>query len=267
MGCANVVLLFLGKCSRLKTSSDPHGPEAIATADVVQGAAPLTVTVLPPAPINLKQFTSWPGSQSDIQFIWQNDEKSNSIQKRDDAKLNDAGEMDIGQGAFLAVSVNEQLLTACKKTNQLTVEAVITISKMDQGGPARIISFSKDSNRRNFTLGQEGNNIVMRLRTPRTGANGLSPQVTVCPITQNKSMHIVISYYPGNLFCYFNGELVYQGSDIQGDFSNWESCFLIFGDEHSGSRNWVGRIKNVSIYNRFVGSEEAMYKFMLLNLQ
>jgi len=236
------------------------------TDDVgVSASTALAVTVLPAVPGDLNKYKKWPGSTSDLQFVWQNDIESSKVKVRGDAIISDAGEMIIGQGAFIGQDVNEQLLSACQVTNQLTVEGLITISNIGQGGPARIISFSKDTDRRNFTLGQEGNNIVMRLRTPQTGANGLNPQVSVCPITPNESMHIIVSYYPDNLFCYLNGELVYQGSDIRGDFSNWEACFLIFGDEMTGNRNWNGKIKNISIYNRFVGPAEAGYKYKLLN--
>ncbi|NQT26101.1 hypothetical protein HQ585_12145 [candidate division KSB1 bacterium] len=202
-----------------------------------------------------------------MQFIWQNNAYSNMIESRDEAIISDAGEMVIGKGAFVACDINDKLLSACQKTNQVTIEGVITITNIDQTGPARIISFSKDTNRRNFTLGQQDKNIVMRLRTPRTGLNGLSPQVSVCQITPNESMHVVISYYPGNLYCYLNGKIVYQGSDVRGDFSNWEPCFLIFGDEYSGGRNWIGKISNVSIYNRFVGPEEAGHKYKLLKIE
>jgi len=232
--------------------------------DGLSASTALAVTVLPPAPKDLSDFPTWPGSKSYMQFIWQNDKEFNTIEARDDAKINDDGEMVIGKGAYVARDINDKLLRACQKTNQVTIEGTITISKMDQAGPARIISFSKNSNIRNFTLGQENENIVMRLRTPHTGANGMNPQVSVCKITPNEPMHIVISYYPGNLYCYLNGKLVYQGSDVDGDFSNWEPCHLIFGDEYSGGRNWAGKIKNVSIYNRFVGREEAEYKYKLL---
>ena len=301
------------------TPGEKIRPEAVASADVIHGAAPLTVnfsssshgnmhwdfgdgsrseesnpthvfqelgrylvtltvtddegltattalaiTVMPPAPKNLSQFTSWPGSTSDLQFIWQNYKNSNTIEARDDAQISEAGEMLIGNGAFIARGMNEKLLRACKKTNQLTIEGVITISNFDQGGPARIITFSKDASRRNFTLGQEGKNIIMRLRTPQTGANGLNPQVTVCQITPNEPMHIVVSYYPGKLYCYLNGDLIYQSSDVRGDFRNWEPCSLLFGNENTGGRNWIGKIQNVSIYNRFVGPEEALIKYKLL---
>jgi hypothetical protein len=236
---------------------------SVTDDDGLSSSTTLIIRVLPPAPKNLNEFSVWPGTKQDIQFLWNNDVTSNAIESQNDAKISNVGEMIIGNGAYLGKNINDNLLKACQKSNQLTIEGVITISKMDQSGPARIISFSKDSGRRNFTLGQEGEYIVMRLRTPRTGVNGLNPQVSVCQITPNEPMHIVVSYYPGNLYCYLNGKLVYQGSDIKGDFRNWEACSLIFGDEITGDRNWVGKIKNISIYSRFIGPEEAALKYNL----
>lgn len=241
-----------------------HVTLTVTDDDGLSATTVLTITVLPPTPDGLSKFKSWPGSKSGILFMWHNDEASNSIQPRGDAQIIAGGEMVIGDGAFVADGINEKLLEACKESNQVTIEAEITVSDMDQAGPARIISFSKDTSRRNFTLGQEGENIVMRLRTPWTGENGIDPQVEVCQITPDRPMHIVISYYPGNMSAYLNGELVYQGSEVHGDFSNWEPCHLIFGDEYSSDRNWVGQIRSIAIYNRFVGPEEALVKYKLL---
>ncbi len=236
----------------------------VTDEDGMSASTALAITVLPAAPQNLYTFKTWPGSEDHLQYIWKNETESGALEVRGKAKVYSSGELEIGEGAFLAQGVNEELQRACQQTNQLTIEAVVTVSKTDQSGPARIISFSKDTARRNFTLGQEGEQIVMRLRTPRTGLNGQNPQVSVCPISPDESMHIVVSYYPGNLYCYLNGDLIYQGSEVLGDFSNWEPCSLIFGDEYSGDRNWTGKISNIAIYNRFVGPEEAVYKHRLL---
>ncbi len=96
----------------------------------------------------------------------------NEIEPRDNASIED-GQLNLTDGAFLAKSVNETLLAACQRHNQLTLECVVTTDNLNQSGPARIISFSSDITHRNFTLGQDGNRFAMRLRTPRTGENGL----------------------------------------------------------------------------------------------
>ena len=77
--------------------------------------------------------------------------------------------MVLSEGAFLAEDANTDLLTACRKSNELSVEAVIRPDRLDQTGPARIVTFSSDSGNRNFTLGQQNDSLVFRLRTPSTG--------------------------------------------------------------------------------------------------
>lgn len=64
------------------------------------------------------------------------------------------------------------LIQACQETNAITVEAWIKSHNESQDGPARIITLSRDSGERNFTLGQDGNSLVLRLRTTNTSVNG-----------------------------------------------------------------------------------------------
>ncbi len=242
----------------------------------ISSTTSLSIVVIPSSPGDLGKYKNWPGSNSGLVFLWSNDRESNlivddegrtvrvcAIEPRGNAEIGSAGEMQIGQGAFLAKSVNDHLLKACKLSNQLTVEVVITTSSLKQGGPARIITFSRDTGNRNFTLGQDGDNLVLRLRTPSTGSNGLNPQVYFGEIKVGEPTHVIVSYFPGYVYCYINGKLTYSGTEIQGDFINWEPCHLLFGDEYSGGRNWQGKLKGVAIYNRFVSPKEAVQKYNL----
>ncbi len=48
-----------------------------------------------------------------------------------------------------------------------------------QRGPARIVSVSSDSGHRNLTLGQQGDALTIRLRTPSSGYNGEKPEMII----------------------------------------------------------------------------------------
>jgi hypothetical protein len=50
---------------------------------------------------------------------------------------------------------------------------------VNQVGPARIVSNSVDFVQRNLTIGQQDENLIVRLRTPHTGASGAAPQIVV----------------------------------------------------------------------------------------
>ncbi len=295
-------------------------PEAKASADVLQGSAPLTVTfsaagdlahhwtfgngttstesnpthvyeslgryiatltvmdeegdtattslaihVLPEAPADLGMHREFPGSRDGLVFLWDSAlEDGEDVESRSAAKISEDGQMDLTDGAFLTENVNETLLAACQASNQLTLECLVTTDNLDQSGPARIISFSNDATHRNFTLGQNGNRFAVRIRTPRTGTNAMNGEFSFGEIEADKPMHVLVSYFDRNVYCYIDGELVHVSNGIQGDFSNWKLYPLLFGDEASGGRNWEGKLSHVAIYSRFVGVEEAAHKFKLV---
>ena len=126
------------------------------------------------------------------------------------------------------------------------------------------MAFSSDEKNRNFTLGQERENLILRLRTPTTGKEALSPQVTLCTLGMNIKTHIIITYMDGNLFIYKNGKLESYMQDIRGDFSPWESkAQFIIGDELTGDCAWRGTMYNIAIYSRFITEQEAQFKYQI----
>lgn len=60
-------------------------------------------------------------------------------------------------------------------------EILLTVQTADlqQNGPARILSYSFDTGLRNFTLGQEGPDLILRVRSPMSGENGASPEFVI----------------------------------------------------------------------------------------
>ncbi len=211
----------------------------------------------------------WPSHPEGLVFLWENASRQNEIRlagqknpaicsatPRGHARFGRGFEMNLKNGSFVAEGMNDIILDACKTSNELTVEVVLTSDSLNQRGPARIITFSTDQASRNFTLGQEGGSLVFRVRTPQTGENAL-PQVVLGTINAGTPAHVVVSYRPGEFACYLNGERVSVPPLIDGDFSNWTPQSLVFGDELNLARNWSGRISNVAIYNRVMHSEEA----------
>ncbi len=165
--------------------------------------------------------------------------------------------MDVAGGAFTVSGADDAILAACKKTNRLSIEAVFASASRDQKGPVRIVTFSSNASSRNFTLGQEGGKLVLRLRTPSTGANATNPQVELCVLPDERPHHVVVTYEPGRLLCYLDGRQVLSTGAVQGNFSNWEAHHLLLGDEWDGGRDWAGTIETAAIFNRVLGLEEA----------
>ncbi|MBN2476383.1 MAG: DUF4038 domain-containing protein [Pirellulales bacterium] len=65
-----------------------------------------------------------------------------------------------------------KLIEAVKRSKALTIEAWIKPENTTQAGPARIVTVSRDSGGRDFTLGQNGGAYEVRFRTTATSPNG-----------------------------------------------------------------------------------------------
>ncbi|MHB8866288.1 MAG: LamG-like jellyroll fold domain-containing protein [Pirellulaceae bacterium] len=66
----------------------------------------------------------------------------------------------------------DKIAQAISRSGELTLEAWVKPANMTQSGPARIVTFSADTSRRNFTLGQAGGEYEVRFRTTATSPNG-----------------------------------------------------------------------------------------------
>ncbi|MBW4634196.1 MAG: VanZ family protein [Iphinoe sp. HA4291-MV1] len=84
-----------------------------------------------------------------------------------------------------------------RETSQFTIMTTVATANIAQTGPARIISLSGDSLHRNFTLGQQGTNLDLRLRTPMTGANGADTKLTIPGIFADTNLHHIVITYSG----------------------------------------------------------------------
>lgn len=233
---------------------------------------------LPPVkPIDLASLKSWPGDGPGLVLAWRRgfgrdrivstvDKAANRwrLATRDNARLGESGELQTAGGAFVVGGAAKTLLEACRRTNQLSIEVVLSTANTEQFGPARIVSFSVDPYNRNFTLGQDRDQLVLRLRTPQTGENGMRPETKLCSIEAGRWKHVVVTYRDGQLVCYRNGREVSRTSAVRGDFSNWTELHLLLGDEWEDHRHWHGRIERVAVFNRVVSADEVKKRFMLI---
>ena len=206
----------------------------------------------------------WPASTRDLLFLW---ERRNALPRgglrpaklkaRGKARYGPKGEMLVTDGAFIAEGFDKAILDACKESNQLSLQASISPAEPRQSGPARIISFSTDGGERNFSLCQSYDRLVFRLRTPFTGRNGSPPEPSLFTMNGDGPFHVVVTYQPGVLTCYVDGEQTLKTNRVNGDFSNWTDQHLLFGDEYEDSRDWDGAISGVAIYSRALPPDEA----------
>ena len=215
---------------------------------------------------------SWSPATNGLVMAWESENGSDKIisagggpdwrfKPRGKAKFADNGVMQLERGAIVVVGGDETLLEACKISNELSIEIIFTAARKQQFGPARIVTFSSNANSRNFTLGHEGDHLILRLRTPRTGNNGSPPETKLAAVTEGTPQHVVVTYGDGLLNCFVNGKRVVEDLKLRGDFSNWGKHHLLLGDEYDGKRDWAGSVQRLGLYSRALDAVEIQERY------
>eukprot|EP00913_Durusdinium_trenchii_P010859 g10188.t1 len=155
-----------------------------------------------------------------------------------------------------------RLVSAIRKSGEITIEAWVRPAKLDQTGPARMVTISKNANERNVTLGQDRNRFETRLRTTKTSKNGIPATTSPAGSLSARLMHVVYSRNrAGQARIHIDGKQRAQRR-VAGTTSNWNGAFrLALGNELSGDRPWLGTFYLVAIYNRALSPKEIESNF------
>ncbi len=180
--------------------------------------------------------------------------------KKNQVKWNDnsPGLHFIGEGQVISSSRNE-LYKNLISAEGFSLEIWLSSANNHQRGPARIVSYSLDYSYRNFTLGQEGSDLIMRLRTENTNLNGTEPSLIIEDVFRYpKPIHLVVSYNLIEQSVYVNGIVKATSIIPGGNITNWDPGYpLILGNEATGDRPWLGEISYLAIYNRSLHAQEV----------
>ncbi|QBG45974.1 hypothetical protein EGM51_00550 [Verrucomicrobia bacterium S94] len=144
------------------------------------------------------------------------------------------------------------------ESRAFSLDVVLEPFSAEQYGPARIITYSRDPLAWNFTLGQQGEDVVFRLRTCENdaGIGGVEFQGDAIFSTL-RPLHLAITYDGVKTRLYVDGILRAESHLIQGNFRNWgKNHRLVIHDEVTGGRFWNGRIYRFLIYNRRLTEKE-----------
>ena len=192
-----------------------------------------------------------------------NDHPINLRIEKPDSVKRESGQLSIQNTTLIrALKPHQRLVESIKQSNSLTLEVWLKPQNTNQSGPARILTFSKNSVLRNFTLGQEKNKYDVRIRTQQSSSNGL-PSISSKPGTAtNKTTHVVFTRdRDGTANLWINGELN-SSKQLGGSFANWDTDMqLAIGDEITGSRPWKGLIYFAAIYRRALNKNEIKSRY------
>ena len=175
-----------------------------------------------------------------------------------------AGSLEIvAETQIFTESDTRRLVEVIQRSGTMTLEAWIRPSKLEQLGPARIVTFSGNSSQRNFTLGQDGANYDVRYRTTETGRNGTPSLASSKYRLTDTLTHVVYSRNrSGRASLYINGQLN-ATTQVTGSLSNWAPMKLGLGNELGGQRPWLGELYLVALYDRELRAQEVANHFDL----
>lgn len=178
--------------------------------------------------------------------------------------LEDSRGVEIRSTAGIQSSLSaEKIYNVMKGGSGITLEVWLTTKHLNQKGPARIISYSANKLRRNFTIGQQERDLIVRLRTTKTDLNGRNPELSVGDVfDHNHPQHIVVTYDYSEEKVYVDGQLRVASTVLSGDFSNWNPTYpFLIGNERTGNRPWIGKLFLVALYNRALSEEEVVQNY------
>ena len=150
----------------------------------------------------------------------------------------------------------------------ITIEAWIKPLNNTQSGPARIVTFSQNSENRNFTLGQSSNYYNQRFRTSLNPGNGTNPSLSTPANSIEaipKLQHVVYTRNSSGTANFYIDKLKVQTVEVPGDGSNWVGSydFGLFNETNypTDTRTWLGDIFLVAIYDKALSDIEIAQNF------
>jgi hypothetical protein len=159
-----------------------------------------------------------------------------------------------------------KLIEAARARDAFSVELWVTPATTNQGGPSRIVSISLDSQARNFTIGHDYGEMVLRLRAANTGRNGYvgsgGGDVYYPGVITTSQLHLVVTYDGTELRAYKDGNLLLVTAYVSGDLDTWADAMpLILGNEVGGDRRFHGTYHLLAFHDRALSADEAQGNF------
>jgi hypothetical protein len=183
-----------------------------------------------------------------------------------------SGALTIEAPVDIKTAANTRLVTPCKATDEVTIEAWVTSTVTSQAGsspvgqPARVVTFAvQNLSSHLIGIGQLNTEWVGQVRTDAAGldTHGGTPLLSGGSVTAGKLTHLVLTSTTSERSFYVDGVRVFD--DRGGLLDAWTTSYTLDfgGDPSSGvtpgiARNaWFGSIHLVAMYERALTAQEV----------
>ena len=152
-------------------------------------------------------------------------------------------------GHSALISSSAQAWVAAAVDNQeLHVRIEARTTDVNQDGPARILTVSRNVYDSALLVGQQGDDLVMELRHPNSDGLG-NPPLTVSGAFSDEHWHaIALDIDSRSVQLTLDGVLVQQERLTSPPLAGWDPASRVtVGDEPSGDRPWRGALRLLSV--------------------
>jgi VanZ like family len=143
-------------------------------------------------------------------------------------------------------------LEAAENAETLEISLLVRPLLEAQAGPARMLTLSRDTHVRNLTLGQEDDDLLVRLRTRDTDLNGIGADGAVARVDDvfrgGVWTRIDLRIEPGALSVSVDGAPALHAELPGAVLKTWDWALdLALGNEMTCDRPWLGEIRQAVI--------------------
>lgn len=133
-------------------------------------------------------------------------------------------------------------------TSDLELSLEVRAIDQEQSGPARIFTLSLNTSNRNLTVGQEGSDLIVRMRHYYTSLNG-TPNYTIKEVFTDPGWHqIDVRITTKVLEIRVDGDTLATAPMPDQPLESWDPSYrLALGNELSGNRPWLGGIRKAVV--------------------
>ena len=169
-----------------------------------------------------------------------------------DAPTVDAGMVTFAGRSVLVSAEAPAWLGPAIDTGVLEVELSFNAASGDQGGPARLLAISSDVRHADLMIGQEGEDLVVRVRRAGSDPSGDPGFVAAGVVRPGSWQALSVEISGARLGVDLDGQRVIDEvlSTAAGGtaLSSWDRSYRVaLGDEPDGDREWTGSIRQASV--------------------
>lgn len=170
----------------------------------------------------------------------------------------------VADTALSTVGAAAKVQASIQASGEISLEAWVRPANATQGGPARIISMSVDTQQRNFMLGQENDTYAARFRADgQSDWDNGNPTLFTTPSTASSTLtHVVHTHRAdGSEVFYVNG-VANLNFARPGGTSMWDATYpIVVANEGTNDRPWLGELHLIAVYDRALDPAEVEQNF------